>query len=218
MALKVMITGATGMVGEGVLFECLQNPRVTEILMVNRRHYELQHPKLRELIVQDFFQLDQHAQEIADYDACFFCAGISSVGMKEEKYTHITFDTTLAFARSLLKVNGAMTFCYISGAGTDSSEKSRMMWARVKGRTENTLAALPFKGEYNFRPGAMLPFDGQKNWKSVYRLITKVIKFFAPASVITMHELGNAMINAAVTGYEKQVLEIRDIKALTGKR
>jgi hypothetical protein len=214
MALKVIITGATGMAGEGVLFECLQNPKVSEVLIVNRRHYELLHPKLKELIVPDFFQLNKHAAQITGYDACFFCAGISSVGMKEEKYTHITYDTTLAFANSLLAVNNNMTFCYISGAQTDSTEKGRLMWARVKGRTENALMKLSFKAEYNFRPGVMLPFDGQKNWKAIYKFIAKLIQFFSPKSIITMHELGKAMINAATIGYSKPVLEISDIKEL----
>src|SRR5450432_767878 len=126
--IKVIITGATGMVGEGVLFECLQNPTVNEVLIVNRRHYELQHPKLKELIVPDFFQLSQFAENIKGYDACFFCAGISSVGMKEDKFTRITYDTTIAFAKSLLAVNNNMVFTYVSGAQTDSSEKGKLMW------------------------------------------------------------------------------------------
>ncbi|XZF13930.1 NAD-dependent epimerase/dehydratase family protein [Chitinophagaceae bacterium MMS25-I14] len=214
MGLKVIITGATGMVGEGVLFECLQNPEVSEVLIVNRRHYEMKHAKLRELIVPDFFQLDKYAAEITGYDACFFCAGISSVGMKEDKYTHITYDTTLAFAKSLLTVNSNMTFCYISGAHTDSTEKGRLMWARVKGRTENDLNKLPFKAEFNLRPGGMSPFDGQKNWKAAYKYIVKLIRFFSPKSVISMHELGCAMINATKKGYEKNILEISDIKKL----
>jgi uncharacterized protein YbjT (DUF2867 family) len=214
MALKVIITGATGMAGEGVLFECLQNPNVSEVLIVNRRHYELQHPKLKELIVPDFLQLNKYAAQITGYDACFFCAGISSVGMKEAKYTHITYDTTLAFANSLLSVNTNMTFCYISGAQTDSTEKGRLMWARVKGRTENALMKLPFKAEYNFRPGVMLPFDGQKNWKAIYKFIAKLMQLFSPKNVITMHELGKAMINATTIDYNKPVLEISDIKEL----
>ena len=202
------------MVGEGVLFECLQNLKVAEILVIGRRHYDLQHPKLKELLVPDFFQLDKYAGQISSYDACFFCAGISSVGMKEEKYTHITYDTTLAFAKSLLAVNNNMTFCYISGAHTDSTEKGRTMWARVKGRTENDLIKLLFKAAYNFRPGGMLPFEGQKNWKAIYKFIVKLIQFFSPKSVVTMQELGCAMINAAIIGYSKHTLEISDIKAL----
>ena len=210
--IKVIITGATGMVGEGILFECLQNQMVNEVLIINRRHYELHHPKLKELIVRDFFNLSQFASNLSRYDACFFCAGISSVGMKEDKYTIITYDTTLAFAKALLAVNGNMVFIYVSGAQTNST--SRMMWARVKGRTENDLAKMPFKAEYNFRPGVMLPFPDQKNWKPLFKFIVKIINAISPKNVLTMHEVGRAMINAVTVGYPKNVLEIKDIKAL----
>ncbi len=212
--IKVIITGATGMVGEGVLFECLQNSKVSEVLIVNRRHYELQHPKLKELIVPDFFKLDKFAADIKGYDACFFCAGISSVGMKEDNYTRITYDTTIAFAKALIAVNNNMFFTYVSGSHTDSSEKGRVMWARVKGRTESDLAKLPFKAEYNFRPGAMLPFPDQKNWKTVYKFIVKVIKAISPKRVLSMQEVGRAMINAVAIGYPKNILEIKDIREL----
>lgn len=211
---KVIITGATGMVGEGVLFECLQNPQVAEVLIINRRHYDLSHPKLKECIVPDFTKLQHFAHELNGYDACFFCAGISSVGMKEEKYRYITYDTTLAFAKALLAINNNIVFTYVSGASTDSSEKGKLMWARVKGKTENDLATLGFKAQYNFRPGVMLPFDGQKNWKYVYKVITKIIRFFSSKAVITMQELGLAMINAVTKGYSKNILEIKDIKTL----
>jgi hypothetical protein len=212
--IKVIITGATGMVGEGVLFECLKNVIVNQILMINRRHYECNNPKLKELIVPDFFQLEQFADSIKGYDACFFCAGVSSVGMKENRYTRITYHTTLSFAKTVLAYNPGMIFTYVSGQGTDSSEKGRLMWARVKGRTENDLMKLPFKGQYNFRPGAMLPFEGQKNWKAVYKFIVKAIKVFAPKKILTMQEVGRAMINAATTGYPKSILEIQNIKEL----
>lgn len=212
--LKIIITGSTGMVGEGVLFECIQNKDVSEILLVNRRHYAYNSSKVKELLIPDFNQADSFAETIKNYDACFFCAGISSVGMKEEKYRHITYTTTLAFAKTLLMHNSNMVFTYVSGSHTDSSEKGRLMWARVKGKTENDLAGLGFKAEYNFRPGAMLPFEGQKNWKSVYKVIVKIMKVFSPKNVITMHELGKAMINCVTKGYAKNILEISDIKAL----
>jgi uncharacterized protein YbjT (DUF2867 family) len=212
--IKVIITGATGMVGEGVLFECLQNPKVSEVLIVNRRHYEMSHPKVKELIVSDFFQIANFADNLHRYDACFFCAGISSVGMKEDKFTRITYDTTMAVAKALLAVNNEMVFTYVSGAHTDSSEKGRLMWARVKGKTENDLVKLGFKGEYNFRPGLMQPFPDQKNWKSAYKIIVKLIKAISPKNVITMRELGLAMINTVTIGYSKKILEIRDIKEL----
>ena len=212
--IKVIITGATGMVGEGVLFECLQNTGVAEVLIINRRHYELQHPKLKQLIVPDFFKLDNYAEQVTGYDACFFCAGISSVGMKEDKFRHITYDTTLAFAKSLLKANSSMVFTYVSGSQTDSTEKGRVMWARVKGKTENDLAALPFKAEYNFRPGVMLPFPDQKNWKTVYKWIVKFMRVLSPKSVLTMQQVGRAMINTVTKGYAKNILEIKDIREL----
>ncbi len=212
--IKVIITGATGMVGEGVLFECLQNLMATEVLIINRRHYDMQHPKPKELIVSDFSRLDDHAGQVAGYDACFLCAGVSSVGMKEDQYRHITYDTTMAFARSLLKVNNNMVFTYVSGAHTDSTEKGRLMWARVKGKTENDLAKLSFKAEYNFRPGAMLPFPDQKNWKAAYKWIVKLIKIFAPKQVLTMQQVGRAMLHAATKGYSKNILEVADIRTL----
>lgn len=212
--IKVIITGATGMVGEGVLFECLQNEKVADVLIISRRHYEMQHPKLNELLVPDFFKMDSFAGHLNGYDACFFCAGVSSVGKNEEQFSHLTYDTTLAFAKSLLKVNPAMVFTYVSGTKTDSSETSRMMWARVKGKTENDLAKLGFKSEYNFRPGIMQPFPGQKNWKPVVKFLVKIMKFFAPKSVLTLQQVGRAMINVVIIGYSKNVLEVSDIQIL----
>jgi uncharacterized protein YbjT (DUF2867 family) len=215
--MKVIITGVTGMVGEGVLLECLQNPQVSGVLMISRKPYDLQHPKLKSLIVPDFLELKKFTEDIKGYDACFFCAGISSVGMKEDKYTRITYDTTIAFAKALLAVNSNMQFCYVSGSHTDSTEKGRLMWARVKGKTENDLAKLPFKAVYNFRPGAMLPFAGQKNWKTAYRIIVKIIKVLAPKKVLTIQEVGRAMINAVTIGYPKNIVEIADIKQLADR-
>ena len=215
--IKVIITGATGMVGEGVLLECLQNENVIEVLIINRRHYALTHPKLKELIVSDFFRLDQFGDNIKGYDACFFCAGISSVGMNEEKYTHITYDTTLTFAKTFLSFNPNSVFTYVSGRHTDSSEKGRLMWARVKGKTENDLMNLGFSGQYNFRPGAMLPFEGQKNWKKAYKWIAKLIQVIAPKSILNMQQVGRAMIHAVISGYPKQILEIEDIRELANK-
>ncbi|MCO4291943.1 NAD-dependent epimerase/dehydratase family protein [Solitalea sp. MAHUQ-68] len=215
--MKVIITGTTGMVGEGVLFECLNNPEVAEVLSISRRPYEVKHPKFKELIVPDFFQLANHMESLRGYDACFFCAGVSSVGMKEDKYTLLTYNTTLAFARVVSEANSNMVFTYVSGMHTDSSEKGKSMWARVKGKTENDLMKLPFRAVYNFRPGAMLPFKGQKNWKSIYKTIVKFIKAFAPKSILTMQEVGRAMINAVIKGYPKSILEIVDIKELANK-
>jgi len=212
--MKVIITGATGMAGQGVLLECLQNNAVTEVLMVNRKQLEIIHPKLKELLIPDFLKSEEFSQALTGYDACFFCAGISSVGMNEQKYTTITYDTTLHFAKTLIAVNPNMVFTYITGSGTDSTEKGKVMWARVKGKTENDLMKLGFKAQYNFRPGAMLGAEGQKNVNKLYVMIAALIKLFSPKSIISLNELGRAMINVVQKGYAKQILEISDIKVL----
>jgi uncharacterized protein YbjT (DUF2867 family) len=217
MEVKVIITGATGMVGEGVLFECLDHPDIKEVLIVGRRHYDATHPKLKELIVPDFLKLDDVTGELTGYDACFFCAGVSSVGMSEPYYTHLTYDTTLHFAEKLVSLNPNMIFDYVSGSLTDSTEKGRTMWARVKGRTENALMRLPFKRVYNFRPGFMKPTAGQKSIKNIYKFIGLLYPFFRvffPKQLLTLHEVGLAMINTVTKGYPKQILEIKDIREL----
>ena len=216
-SLKIIITGATGMVGEGVLFECLQRTDVSEILLLSRKHYELSHPKVKELLVKDFFSLDEHLNELSRYDACFFCAGISSIGMNEADYTRITYDTTLHVARCLSSVTKQMVFTYVSGQSTDSSEQGRMMWARVKGKTENDLMKLPFKGVYNFRPGYMHPFKNQRNVKPIFKFFGMIVPYLLPSKTIHFSELATAMINACNKGYEKHILEIADIKALAKK-
>lgn len=202
------------MAGQGVLLECLQNNAITAVLMVNRKHLDIIHPKLKELLVPDFLKIGDYSDALKGYDACFFCAGISSLGMNEEKYTVITYDTTMQFAKTLVAINPAMVFNYITGTSTDSTEKSKTMWARVKGKTENDLMKLPFKGQYNFRPGGMSPVKGQKNAKVLYVIIVKIISVFSPESVLSLNELGQAMINAVRYGYPKQALEISDIKKL----
>ena len=202
------------MVGEGVLLECLQNPAVTEVLMVNRRPFELKHPKLKKLIIPNFMKPDKHSNELTGYDGCFYCAGISSIGLNEERYTQITYDTTLAFARKVAELNPGMVFTFVTGTHTDSSEKGKSMWARVKGKTENDLMKLPFKGEYNFRPGFMAPFKGQKNVKSFFKPIIWLFPRLFPKKSLTLQEVGQAMINAVQKGYPKQVLEIDDIRDL----
>lgn len=217
MKIKVILTGATGMVGEGVLFECLNHPEVEQVLMVNRRPYPLQHPKLKECVVPDFFRLGEVATQLKGYDACFYCAGISSVGMKEAEYSRITYDTVLHFAQTLVGLNPGMVFCHVSGSQTDSSEKGKVMWARVKGRTENALMGLPFKGVYNFRPGFMKPMAGQKNIKGYSKIINAlfpVLRILLPSQVLELRQVGLAMINAVQKGYPRQVLEIKDIREL----
>lgn len=212
--MKIILTGATGMAGEGVLLTCLKQPQVKEVLMVNRRPYPLGHPKLKELLVPDFLNMDAVKQQLSGYDACFFCAGISSVGMDEKTYTRITYDTTLYFAKTVLAQNPGLIFTYITGSGTNSSEKGKVMWARVKGKTENDLMKLGFKGLYNFRPGGMLPVAGQKNAKTIYKVIVKILMLFMAKKILTLEEVGMAMINVSDKGYKKQVLEIEDIKAV----
>ncbi len=220
MELNVIVTGTTGMVGEGVLLECLDNDKVKQVLSVARRPSGIEHPKLEELIVIDFLQLDNVKDSMKGYNACFFCAGVSSLGMKEPEYTRITYDTTLHFANTLAHVNPGLVFCYVSGRGTDSSAKGKLMWARVKGKTENDLMQLPGIKAYNFRPGVMKPINGQQHLKRSYKIAARLIplfQFFFPKSILTLQEVGQAMINSVFTGYDKQVLETKDIKALAEK-
>jgi len=212
--MKVIITGATGMVGEGVLFECLENPVVKEVLIVSRRHYNLNHPKLKELLVPDFSQAADFSENLKGYDACFYCAGISSIGIKEDEFKRITYDTTPAFAGQLLQLNPHMVFNFVSGNRTDSSEKGKLMWARVKGKTENALMKLPFKNQYNFRPAMMKATRGQVNVKTFYKISAPLIAPFFPQKTLTLKEVGQAMINSVRKGYAKQILEVTDIEQL----
>lgn len=212
--MKIIITGATGMVGEGVLLECLQNESISQVLIVNRRHYNMLHPKLKELLIPDFMNIEKQSAFLKGYDACFYCAGISSVGLKEPEYAHITYDITLHVAKTLVALNPGMVFNFVSGSHTDSTEKGKVMWARIKGKTENALMQLPFKGEYNFRPGFMKPVKGQKNVKWFFRPIIQIFPHVLPSQSLTLSEVGNAMINTVAKGNSKQVLEIQDIKEL----
>jgi len=214
MKIKVIITGCTGMVGEGVLMECLSHPDVEKVLVINRKPCGITHPRLTEIIHQDFLDLNPVSEELKDFNACFFCLGISSVGMKEERYYSITYSLTIHMAEILLKNNPDMTFCYISGAGTDSTEKGRLNWARVKGKTENDLMKLPFKKVFAFRPGFLQPSKGSKNIHGYYiffRIMYPVFRLLMPKFVSTLSELGIAMINSVTKGYEKSVLEVKDI-------
>jgi NAD dependent epimerase/dehydratase family len=216
--LKVIITGATGMVGEGVLLECLQNPVIERVLLVSRKPYDAQHPKLNQCIVPDFLNLDAFSNQLAGYEACFYCAGVSSAGMKESDYTRITYDVTLHFAKTLSALNPQMVFDYVSGAMTDSSEKGRVMWARVKGKTENDLMKLPFRRVYNFRPGFMKATPGQKNLKWTYKSIDwlyPLLRLILPNHVSTLRDVALAMINTVLIGFSKQILEVKDIKILS---
>lgn len=213
-SIKIILTGATGMVGEGVLLECLENPNISEILSVSRKPSGKTHAKLKEYLVPDFLAIDSNDENLKGYDACFFCAGISSVGMNEEDYTKITYDTTLHFAKVLLNLNPEMVFNYVSGAHTDKTESGKLMWARVKGKTENDLKKLGFKDAYNFRPGFMKPVDGQVNVKWFFKPVIWLFPILLPSKSLTLHEVGRAMINAVQKGYSTSILEIQDIKNL----
>jgi uncharacterized protein YbjT (DUF2867 family) len=217
MKINPIVTGATGMVGEGVLHECLLHPDVERVLVINRKPCGVIHPKLKEIVHSDFHDLSPIEDQLSPYDACFFCLGVSSVGMKEPEYHRLTYDLTLHMAETLVRLNPGMTFCYISGAGTDSTEKGRSMWARVKGKTENHLMKLPFKQAYMFRPAYIQPTKGLKNTLRPYAYLSwlyPVLRRFFPGAACTLREIGLAMIHAAQKGYGKPVLEVRDIVAL----
>jgi uncharacterized protein YbjT (DUF2867 family) len=219
MKIKVVIFGATGMVGEGVLLQALDHPDVESVLVVGRRSFGRKHPKLKEVIHNDFYNFSSIREYLKGYNACFFCLGVSSLGMNEKDYYHVTYDLTIKAATGLSELNPDMTFCYISGTGTDSSENGRLMWARVKGKTENHLMTLPFKAVYLFRPGFMKPVKGQRNVKLVFKVITfiyPVIKTLFPNSGCKLEDLGTAMIMCAEVGYSKSILENKDIDKLAG--
>lgn len=212
--MKVIITGATGMVGEGVMLACLAHPAVEEALLVSRRPYGATFPKMKECIVPDFMHLERATEQLSGYDACFFCAGVSSVGKNEAEYTRITYDATLHFAETLVKSNPGMVFTYVSGMGTDSTEKGGLMWARVKGRTENALTRVGFRAEYNLRPGFMRAMPGQRNLPRSYKALGwlyPVLRVVTPNYVSTLEDVGRAMIRCVTGGYPKTILEVRDI-------
>jgi len=217
MKIRAIITGATGMVGEGVLHECLLSNEVEQVLVINRKPCGVTHPKLKEIIHKDFFNLTPIEEQLKGYNACYFCLGVSSVGMSEADYHHMTYDLALHAARILLKQNADMTFIYVSGSGTDSSEKGKVMWARVKGKTENDILNLGFKDAYAFRPGFMKPTPGLKNVLGFYAYINwlyPAFRFLAPGVVSTLSEVGVAMIKVTLNGSSKKALEVRDIVAI----
>jgi len=212
--IKAIIFGVTGMVGEGVLLQALNHPDVESVLVVGRRACGITHSKLKEIIHNDFYNFQAIEEQLTGYNACFFCLGVSSIGMNETDYTRVTYDLTMSAAEALSKLNSEMTFCYVSGQGTDSSESGKLMWARVKGKTENDLAKLPFKAVYLFRPGFIKPSKNQKRaYKAsmVIGIIYPILKVLLPKYVCTMDDLGMAMINVVKFGYKNRVLENRDI-------
>ena len=218
MQIKAIITGSTGMVGKGVLLECLENPVVESVLLVNRRPVGIKHNKVKEIIHNVFFELDEIENELTGYNACFFCLGISSVGKKEDVYKRITYDLTINFARTVLKQNPDITFCYVSGAGTDSSENGKLMWANVKGKTENELLKMSFKNAYMLRPALIQPVRGEKAVSQfinfMYTLTSPIypmLKKAFPKYVTSTDNVGKAMINSVLQGNKSRILENRDI-------
>jgi len=219
--MRMVIFGATGMVGQGGLRECLRDPQVTRVLAVGRRPTGVSHPKLAELVRGDFHDWSDADGTLAGYDACFFTLGVSAAGMSEADYTRTTYDLTLAAATTLARLNPGMTFIYVSGAGTDSTERGRMMWARVKGRTENALLRLPFRAAYMFRPGMIEAVDGVRPSNALYRRsyavlgpVIGLVRRLFPTQVVTTAEVGRAMLRVAREGYPRPVLERADIAAV----
>ncbi|MEU6581709.1 NAD-dependent epimerase/dehydratase family protein [Nocardia sp. NPDC046763] len=217
--MKVILFGATGMIGHGVLNECLRDERVEQLLAVGRSSLGIENPKLRELVQPDPTDLSAIAGELAEFDACFFCLGVSSVGMNEEDYRRITYDLTLKVGRTLAAANPKLTFIYVSGQGTDSTEKGRSMWARVKGKAENDLLALPFQA-YMFRPGFVQPRDGVVSKTPLYRAayavtgpLIPLLKRLAPNAFNDNREIGRAMIAIAASGADSHILTPRQITA-----
>ena len=214
--MKVVITGTTGMVGEGILLECLNLPQITEVLSVSRKPTGITHPKLKEYIVADFLMLNENDEMLQGYDACFYCAGVSSVGMDETKYRSITYDTTLHFAKCL-HPNPELSFIYVSGGGTDSSEKGRMAWARIKGKTENDLMKFPFKQAFGYRIGFMIPTDSQKRVLPYYkklRWMIPFIKWFFPNIISTMLQVAKSMVFVSLNGFKQNIIHVKDINTM----
>jgi uncharacterized protein YbjT (DUF2867 family) len=223
MKIKPILFGSSGMIGQGVLMECLESPDVESLLIINRRPSGISHPKVKEIIHEDVSDLSEISSELIGFDTCFFCLGVSAVGLNEEAYNAITYTLTTRVAEALLKVSKDITFIYISGKGTDSSEKGSMMWARVKGKTENALLAIPFKEAYMFRPGFIQPMKGIRSRTRIYNMVYFVFKpfYFILKSykngVTDTISLGKAMIYVAVNGYDKKIVESWDINEIAKK-
>ena len=221
--MKIVIFGATGMVGRGVLLECLDDPRIEGVLLVSRHPTDLTHPKIREIVHRNFFDLAGIQAQFFDLDACFFCLGVSAIGISESEYDHVTYDLTLAVATALASMTaGRLRFCYVSGEGTDSTERELTAWARIKGKTENALLGLPFKAAYMFRPGYIQPLRGIRSKTRWYQALYDVMSPFypilrrlLPRYVTTTVNIGRAMIQVAATGYSKPILFSADINQLS---
>jgi len=218
--INAIVTGVTGMVGEGVLNECLLHPNVENVLVINRRPCGIVHPKLKEIIHQDFYNFEPIKDQLNGYNAAFLCLGVTSVGKKEPEYYKLTYTLTLHFAELLSKINNEMTVCYVSGVGTDSTEKGKSMWARVKGKTENDLMKLPFKKAFPFRPGFIKPTVGMKNTHKFYKYINWLFpigRALYPKGFCTLKEVGLAMINSVNLAEDRKIIEGKDIIELSKK-
>ncbi|AIF47967.1 NAD(P)H-binding protein [Dyella japonica] len=222
--MKIILFGASGMVGQGVLRECLAAPDVDEVLVVGRSALGVTHAKLREVVHPDFFDYASIEPALKGYDACFFCLGVSAGGMDEPRYTRLTHDLTLAAAGTLARLNPAMVFVYVSGAGTDASEQGRSMWARVKGRTENALQRLPLRAVYLFRPGFIEPVHGERSKTGAYRLLYTllrplfpVLRRLFPRHILSTVDIGQAMLSVARHGAPRPMLEVADIRDAAGR-
>ena len=217
--MKVVLSGATGMVGRGALLEALDDPRVSEVAVVGRRSCEVRHPKIREILLRDFLDYGPARKDLSGADTCLFCLGVSSLGMSEDAYTRVTYDLTLAAARAILETGSHPTFCYVSGRGTDAD--GRAMWARVKGRTENALLAMPFRGAYMFRPAYIQPRRGVRSKTGWYRafyaafgVFYPVLRLALPSLVTSTDVLGRALVRVGLEGFPKPILETRDINRI----
>ena len=219
--MKVILFGATGMVGQGVLRECLIDAGVERVLAVGRSPTGQHYPKLHEIVHGDFTDFSAVASELSGYDACFFCLGVSSLGMDAERYRHLTYDITMAAATALARLNPGMVFIYVTGRGTDSTEQGSRRWARVKGKTENDLLKLPFKAAYMFRPNGIQPLHGVRSktgWiNAVYAVSAPLLSYLTratPGLMTTSEKLGRAMIKVAREGFAKRILESEDINRI----
>jgi len=217
MKIKAIIFGATGMVGEGVLFNALNNSDVEEVLLISRKPTYMKNPKIKEILLDNFYDYSTIENIISGYNACYFCLGVSSLAVSKEDYVRITYNLTMSAAKVLAKSNPDMTFCYVSGSGTDSSEKGKVRWARVKGKTENDLLKLPFKSVYLFRPGFIKPISGLRHAYTASKILGTIyplLNVFLKKYICTLQALGDAMIQVTGRGYHKPVLENIDITAL----
>ena len=224
MKIKAIIFGSSGMIGKGLLRECLRNPKIESILAINRQPSNLRYTILKEIIHENFFDISALTEDLKGYNTCFFCLGVSAMGLSENDYNKITYDLTIYIAETLLKINKEMTFCYISAAGADSSEKGRIMWARVKGKTENALLKMPFTKAYMFRPGYIQPMIGIKSKTKLYNKLYSITKPFYfilrrfKSFVTNSEALSSSMINAVAKGYEKNILKSSDINKIADEQ